>query len=268
MAIHPLAVVESGAEIHEDVSVGPFCFVGAGAKICSGAELKNHATVYGGVTIGSGSIVYPGAVVGGDPQDLKFKGEASEVIVGERCKIHECATINKGTESGGMVTKIGDDVLIMAYAHIAHDCILGNRVIIGNNSQLAGHIKVEDRAIISGMVGVHHFASIGELAFVGAISAVRYDVPPFSTVDGHPAEPRSINLVGLRRAGFPDEEIRALKDTFRQFYNRKDNKPKAEVVAELRSTEPNPAPSVKKLIDWVDQQVSVSVKGRLQEAYR
>jgi UDP-N-acetylglucosamine acyltransferase len=254
MAIHPMAVVDPTAEVHEDATVGPFCVVGAHVRIDAGAELRNHVTVYGTASIGSGTVVFPGAVIGGDPQDLKFKGEDSRVEIGKNCRIHECATINKGTAGGGMVTSLGDECLIMAYAHIAHDCRLADYVIIGNNSQLAGHVTIERKAIVSGMAGVHHFATIGELAFVAGMSGVRVDVPPFMMVEGYPAEPRQVNVVGLRRDGWSDEEIRATKDAFRSLYRDRGATTLAEAAEKLKAGPTGEIAPVKRLCDWVEAQ--------------
>lgn len=268
MPIHPLAVVDSAAEIHPEATIGPFCVVQGTVTLGAGVELRNHATVYGRATIGEGTILFPHCVVGSDPQDLKFRGEDSEVIVGRRCRIHEYVTISKGTASGGMKTVVGDDCLLMAGSHIAHDCQLGDAIVIGNNAQLAGHIKVARKAIVSGMVGIHHFVSIGELAFVGAMSGVRTDVPPFVIVEGYPAEPRSVNVVGLRRDGFDDIAIRAVKDAFRVLFHDR-GATRGEALARLRADPATtPGSPVARLCDWVAQQLEVSVKGRVQEAFR
>lgn len=268
MPIHALAVVDPQADIHPDAVIGPFCVVQGAVRLAAGVELKNHATVYGRTTIGEGTIIFPHAVIGSDPQDLKFRGEDSEVIIGKRCRIHEYVTISKGTAGGGMKTVVGDECLVMAGAHLAHDCILSNNVVIGNNTQLAGHIQVARKAIISGMVGVHHFATIGELAFVGAMSGVRTDIPPYLIAEGQPAEPRTVNVIGLRRDGFDDETIRGLKDAFRILFHDRST-PKAEALAKLRAETVLPVDSpVHRLCDWVERQLEVSVKGRIQEAFR
>lgn len=268
MAIHQLAVVDPSAEVHADATVGPFCVVGANVVLEAGVELRNHATVYGRCTVGEGTIIFPGAVVGGDPQDLKYKGEDSSVVIGKHCRIHECATINKGTAGGGMVTRLGDGCLIMAYAHLAHDCLLDDHVIVGNNSQLAGHCKVGRKAIVSGMVGLHHFVTVGELAFVGAMSGVRYDVPPYCTVEGYPAEPRSVNLVGLRRDSWEDADIQATKDAFRILYRARETRPLSESIDILRSSDVADRQPVKRLCEWVTNHLNDSVKGRALEATR
>lgn len=267
MAIHHLAVVDKRAVVHPTATIGPFCVVEGAVTIEADVELKNHATVYGRATIGAGTILYPHCVVGSDPQDLKFRGEDSEVIIGKRCKVHEYVTVSKGTSYGGMVTSVGDEVLLMAGAHVAHDCRLGNNIVIGNNSQLAGHIVIGDRAIISGMVGVHHFATIGELSFVGAMSGVRNDVPPFCIVEGYPAEARTLNVVGLRRAGYSDDDIRGLKDAFRILIHDKD-RPRKDALAEMNKHTVVAGSLAARLRDWVANQLDVSVKGRVQEAFR
>jgi len=267
MPIHPLAVVDPQAEIHPDAIIGPFCVITGAVRLEAGVELKNHATVCGRTTIGRGSVLYQSCVVGGDPQDLKFRGEDSEVIIGERCRIHEFATINKGTAGGGMKTVIGDDCLIMAYAHVAHDCQLAEQVILGNNAQLAGHVKVARKAIIGGMSGVHHFATIGELAFIVPMSGVRTDIPPYLLVEGLPAEPRNLNLVGLRRDGMSDPDIAMLKDAFRLLFHDRSGTPMVERIQRLRSQDAACAP-LHRLLHWLGEHIETSVKGRVQEATR
>lgn len=268
MPVHELAVVDPAATIADDAVVGPFCVVGPDATIASGVELLNHVTVMGKSTIGEGTRVFPGAVIGGDPQDLKYRGENSEVRIGARCRIHECATINKGTAGGGMVTSLGDGVLIMAYAHVAHDCHLGDQVVLGNQAQLAGHVTIGRRAVVSGMVGVHHFVSIGELAFVAATSGVRTDVPPYLTVEGNPCEPRGVNLVGVRRDGWSDEQIDAAKDAYRQLWRNRNGTPVAEIIGRLREQGSDDCLPVSTWCEWLERQLDLGIKGRVQESFR
>lgn len=269
MAIHALAVVDPKAQVHPDANIGPFCCIKGQVTIEAGVELHNNATVFGRTTIGAGSILFPNCVVGSDPQDLKFRGEDSEVIIGANSRIHEFVTISKGTAGGGMKTVIGNNCLIMAYAHIAHDCILSDHVVIGNNSQLAGHITVARKAIVSGMVGIHHFVSVGELAFVGAMSGVRTDVPPFCIVDGHPAEPRNLNIVGLRRDGMKEPDVRALKDAFRILFHDRKSQTLGEALAQLQENLPtDPSSPVHRLAAWMAEHLEVSLKGRRLEAER
>jgi UDP-N-acetylglucosamine acyltransferase len=268
MAIHPLSVVDPQAEVHADATVGPFCVVKGPVRIGPHVELRNHATVYGRTTLGAGSILFPGCVVGSDPQDLKYRGEDSETIIGERVRVHECATISKGTATGGMLTSVGDDTLVMAYAHIGHDCLVERNVVIANNAQLAGHVKVGRKAIISGMTGVHHFVTIGELAFVGGMSGVRVDVPPFLMVNGNPAEPINVNVIGMERDGFPKDAIRALREVYRELYHDREE-PLVEVLARLKTDAPtDPAHPVARLLAWQAEHLESNVKGRIQEAHR
>jgi UDP-N-acetylglucosamine acyltransferase len=269
MPIHPLAVVDPQAEIHKDATVGPFCCVKGKVRIAAGAELRNHVTVYGRATIGENTVLFPSCVVGSDPQDLKFRGEDSEVVIGSDCRIHEFVTISKGTAGGGMKTVIGDGCLVMAYAHIAHDCRLADQVVIANNAQLAGHVTVQRKAWVSGMVGVHHFVTIGELAFVGAMSGVRCDVPPFVMVEGMPAEPRNINLVGLKRDGMPDGEIQSLRDAYRVLFRDRNGHPLSELVTRVKEKLPKDVLGpVHRLCAWVAEHLESSIKGRAQEAHR
>jgi UDP-N-acetylglucosamine acyltransferase len=266
MSVHQLSVVDPQAHIDPTATIGPFCMVGPEAKIGPEVELVSHVTVIGDTTIGRGTKCFPGSVLGGDPQDLKFHGEASRVTIGERCRIHECATVNKGTAGGGMLTSIDDETLIMAYAHVAHDCHIGKNCVIGNNSQLAGHCKIADRVIISGLVGMHHFVTVGEMGFVAAMSGVRHDAPPFCIVEGYPAEARSVNVVGLRRAGWTDEEISAMRAAFRHLFHHK-TLSRAEALAELREND-DLTPGVTQLCDWLENHLNNTVKGRVQEAQR
>jgi UDP-N-acetylglucosamine acyltransferase len=269
MPIHPLAVVDPQADVHPDAIIGPFCVVQGKVAIAAGAELRNHATVYGRASIGPGTIVFPGAVIGSDPQDLKFRGEDSETVIGSNCRIHEVVTISKGTAGGGMRTVVGDHCLVMAYAHIAHDCVVAEHVVIGNNSQLAGHIKVGRKAIIGGMVGLHHFASIGELSLIGSMSGVRFDIPPFVIAEGNPAEPRNVNQIGMRRDGHSEEAIRALRDAFRALYHDRGATPISEVLERVRGSAPaDPIHPVNRLCGWLSEHLENSIKGRLQEAHR
>jgi len=271
MPIHALSVVDPKANVHPDATVGPFCVIAGGVTIQAGAELRNHVSVYGKTTIGEGAILFPGCVIGSDPQDLKFKGEDSETSIGAHCRIHEYVTVSKGTAGGGMKTVVGAKTLVMAYAHIAHDCIVAEQVVIGNNAQLAGHVKVGRKAIISGMVGVHHFASIGELAMVGAMSGVRFDLPPFLICDGNPAEPRSVNQIGMRRDGWDEDRVRAVRDAYRVLYHDRGGLSLSEAVAKLAATLPNEDATVNpvvRLTSWLAEALEKSVRGRVGEANR
>lgn len=268
MAIHPQAIVDSAAEIHEEAIIGPFCVIQGAVRIEAGVTLRNNVTVYGRASIGANTEVFPGAVIGGDPQHLGYRGEDSEVVIGRECRIHECATINKGTAGGGMITSVGDGCMIMAYAHIAHDCCIDERVVIGNNAQIAGHCEVGRKSVISGMVGIHHFVTIGELTFLGAMSGVRNDIPPYVMADGVPAGVRNINAVGLRRDGWSDADIRATKEAFRALYHGRNGTPMSEVLERLENQPGERAAPVVKLCDWLSRNLAVSINGRMQQGVR
>jgi UDP-N-acetylglucosamine acyltransferase len=216
--VHPTAVVHSGAELGEDVIVGPYCVVGDKVCLGDGTHLHNHVTVQGPTTVGRENMVYPFAVLGAEPQDLKFQGLDTELVIGDRNRIREHATIHRGTELGGFRTSIGNDCMIMVAVHIAHDCTIEDDVVIANNSMLGGHCLIECGANIAGGVGIHHFATVSGLSFVGGMSRIVKDVPPFIVVEGSPAEPRRINTTGLMRRGWSPEEIEVLRRAFRMIY--------------------------------------------------
>ncbi len=210
--IHPSAVVEPGAEIGEGCRIGPFCLIGSGVRLAAGVEVKSHAVVTGDTTVGEGTVIFPFACLGEIPQDLKFRGERTRLVIGARNRIREHVTMNTGTEGGGGVTTVGDDGLFMAGAHVAHDCRIGNRVILVNSVALAGHVVVEDDAIIGGLSGVHQFVRIGRGAMIGALSMVTADVIPYGLVQGPRGILDGLNLVGLKRRGADREEMRALRE--------------------------------------------------------
>lgn len=215
--IHPTALVSEDAQIGENVEIGAFaivgpeCVIGDGCVIAPRATLEKLATLAANVRVGSGSIV------GGDPQDLKFRGERTFVEIGENTVLREFVTVNRGTSESDR-TVIGRDCLMMSYAHLAHDCRVGDHVIISNSSQVAGHVMIEDRVIISGMVAVHQFVKIGTHAFVGGASKVTQDVPPYLKAVGNPAKLYGLNTVGLTRSDFDPAVVRELKRAYRLFF--------------------------------------------------
>jgi len=211
--VSPMAVVEKGAELDDGVVVEPFAFVGSKVKVGRGTVIKSGAYVTGDTQIGKECVIYS-SHVGVEPQDLKYKGEETKVVIGDRVKIREYATIHRGTEGGGGITKIGNDVLLMAYTHVAHDVIIGDRVIVANAVQIAGHVEIGDWAVIGGLTGIHQFVRIGKHAMVGGASAVHRDVPPFTVAQGNRARLEGINIIGLKRRGFSRETIRALSTAF------------------------------------------------------
>jgi UDP-N-acetylglucosamine acyltransferase len=216
--IHPTAVVDQGAVVGEGASIGPYCVVGPKVKLGANVKLHSHVVVDGNTTIGESTEIYPFASIGTPPQDLKFKGEPSELHIGKRCRIREHVTINPGTEGGGLLTKVGDECLIMVGAHVAHDCNIGNHVILVNNATLAGHVHVGDFAIIGGNSAVHQFVRIGAHAMIGGMSGVENDVIPYGTVMGDRARLAGLNLVGLERRGFSKDDISSLRSAYRMLF--------------------------------------------------
>ncbi|MGD9293276.1 MAG: acyl-ACP--UDP-N-acetylglucosamine O-acyltransferase [Roseobacter sp.] len=212
--IHPSAVVEPGATLDPTAKVGPFCVVGSEVTLGPEVELRHHVVVSGRTTIGQGTIVFPFAVIGEIPQDLKFKGEPSELIIGERNRIREHVTMNGGTEAGGGVTRVGDDCLFMAGCHVAHDATIGNHVVLVNSVAIAGHCILEDDVIVGGLSGVHQYVRIGRGAIIGAVTMVTKDVIPYGLVQGPRGELDGLNLVGLKRRGVGRSDITALRAAF------------------------------------------------------
>lgn len=220
--IHPTAVIHDGAQLDDNVEVGPYCVVNSGVRIGAGTVLHNHVTVEGPCTIGRENEVFPYAVLGAEPQDKKFQGLDTELVIGDRNKIREHVTIHRGTEMGGLKTAIGSDCLIMVGVHIAHDCAVEDEAIIANNCMLGGHCRIERAATLAGGVGVHHFTTIGTLAFVGGMSRITKDVPPYVVVEGVPAEVRKLNRTALVRRKWSGDLIRELDDAFRLIFRNPD----------------------------------------------
>ncbi|MDP8253783.1 MAG: acyl-ACP--UDP-N-acetylglucosamine O-acyltransferase [Candidatus Kaelpia aquatica] len=215
--IHPTVIINSGSKIASDVEIGPYTVIGGDVEIASGTKIASFCTISGYTKIGKNNSIFSNAVLGSIPQDLKYKGEKSYLIIGDGNKIREFTTMNPGTGEGGR-TEIGNNNLIMAYAHIAHDCIVGNNVIIANVGTLAGHVEIEDGAILGGLAAIHQFVKVGRLAIIGGGSKVTQDIPPFSMCDGHPAKVRGLNLEGLKRAGYSAEDRMILKKAFKVLF--------------------------------------------------
>lgn len=221
-SIHPTAVVHPSVEIDEGVEVGPYCVIGENVRLRRATVLHNHVTVLGPAVIGEENVVYPYAVLGAEPQDLKYVGHDTSLRIGDRNKIREHVTVHRGTEFGGGLTRIGPDCLIMVGVHIAHDCQIEDEVVIANNSMLGGHCLIEVGATIAGGVGIHHFTTVSRLSFVAGMARVTRDVPPFTIVEGSPAEPRKVNTTGLVRRGWCSEEIEVLRRAFRKLFRSPD----------------------------------------------
>ncbi len=223
MATHVAATasVDPRAQLDDGVEVGPFCVVGPRAKIGQNTVLHNNVTLMGDVALGCDNEIYPNVVIGGAPQDVTYAGAKTRVILGDNNVIREGVTINRASEKENGVTRLGDHNFLMACCHVAHDCKLGSHIVIANNTLLGGHVHVHDYASLSGNVAVHHYSTIGSYAFVGGLSGVRQDVPPFMLAEGVPARPRCINAVGLRRNDFPADVISALADAHRLLFRSK-----------------------------------------------
>ncbi|XDA99719.1 acyl-ACP--UDP-N-acetylglucosamine O-acyltransferase [Sulfitobacter sp. LCG007] len=214
--VHPSAIIEAGARIDPTVRIGPFCVVGPEVVLAPGVELKSHVVVTGRTRIGEETVIFPFSVIGEIPQDLKFRGESTELVIGARNRIREHVTMNSGTEGGGGVTRVGDDCLFMAGCHIAHDAQIGNRCIIVNQVAIAGHCVLEDDVIVGGLSGVHQFVRIGRGAIIGAVTMVTNDVIPYGLVQAPRGALDGLNLVGLKRRGVSREDIAALRAAFRE----------------------------------------------------
>ena len=249
--ISPLASVDPQAEIADNATVGPFCTVGPNVHIGSGTRLLNNVTLLGHVRLGCDNTVYPNVVLGGEPQDVSYRGSNTRVVIGDRNIFREGVTVNRASEKEDGVTWIGDDNFLMANSHVAHDCHLGNRIIIANGSLLGGHVIVHDHASISAAAGVHHFATVGSYSFIGGLSRVLHDVPPFMLVEGAPARPRCINIVALKRNDFPPHVINALAEAHRLIYRAKVGIDHAREI--LRGND-HLLPQVNQLLSFVESQ--------------
>jgi len=217
--IHPTAIVDPRARVAEGVEVGPYAIIGPDVRIGSGTRIGAHVVLEGDTTLGADNEIFTGAVIGSIPQDLKYAGEKSVLIIGDRNRIREYVTINPGTKGGGGKTVLGSDCLLMAYSHVAHDCVVGNRVVIANSAALAGHILVEEGAIIGGLVGIHQFVRVGTMAIIGGCSRVIQDVPPYSTCVGYPAKVFGLNSEGLKRAAVSADAKERLHKAFRTLFH-------------------------------------------------
>ena len=218
--IHATAVIDPKARLGADVQIGPYCVVGPDVQLGDKVRLVAHVVVDGRTTVGAGTVIYPFASIGQRPQDLKYHGERSTLEIGSNNQIREHVTMNPGTEGGGMVTRVGDNGLYMVGVHVAHDCIIGNNVVMANNATLAGHVIVGDFAVIGGLAAVHQFVRIGSHAMIGGMSGVENDVIPYGMVKGERAHLAGLNIVGLERRGFARDEIHALRSAYRMLFSK------------------------------------------------
>ena len=246
--IDPRAAIASGAELDPGVSVGPFAVIGDGVRIGAGTWIGPHAVIRGPTDIGRDNRIFQFASVGEDPQDRKYGGEPTRLEIGDRNVIRECATVHRGTAQDAGVTRLGNDSLIMAYAHVAHDCALGNHVILANAASLGGHVSIGDWAILGGFVIVHQFCQLGAHCFCGMGSVITMDVPPFVTVGGHPAAAHGINSEGLQRRGFSPAVIGQVRQAYKRLYRSGLRLEQAIVEIEGLAAE---APELQPLVDFL-----------------
>lgn len=265
MNIHPTAIIDKRAKLGADIEIGAYTVIKGEVEIGGKSVIKDHVTIYGPLKMGQGNTVHPGAVLGNISQDLKYKGEASQVIIGNNNSIREFVTIQQGTIANDGKTIIGSNNLIMAYTHIAHDCIIGNNIIIANGTQFAGHIVIHDFAYIGGLVGVHQFVTIGRNCFIGFMSRINRDVPPFTIVEGNPSRERAINVEGLKRKNFSKEDIELLRKAFIVLFV--DEKSHSEKAAIINSDEFASNPHVIELWEFIEAR-SRGKQGRALEAMR
>ena len=247
--ISPLASIHPDARIGADVEIGPFTTISADVEIGEGSWIGPNVTIMDGARIGSNCRIFPGAVISAIPQDLKFQGERTTVEIGDRSTIRECVTINRGTKAYGK-TVVGKDCLIMAYVHIAHDCILGNHVILVNSVALAGHVEIGDFGIISGLSAVHQFVKIGAHVMIGGGAMVRKDVPPFIMAAGEPLAYAGVNSVGLKRRNFAQEDIHEIQTLYRTMYQSGMNI--SQAVNQIKETHPN-RPLADSILSFIEQ---------------
>lgn len=249
MSIHPTAVISPDATIGKNVEIGPFCVIEANVSLGSGSKLHSHVVIHGHSKIGEENEFFPFAAIGVKSQDLKYAGEPTALIVGDRNVFRENTTIHRGTKEETPTT-IGNDNLFLAYSHVAHDCVLGNHIILSNNGTLAGHVVVEDHVIVSGLSGVHQFCRVGQHSIVGGITKIVQDVPPFTIVDGNPGTVRGLNKIGLERRGFAKADLSSLKFAYKKLFLKKDanlSEALASIPDEVASQE-----HVKALLDFIN----------------
>jgi UDP-N-acetylglucosamine acyltransferase len=249
MMIHSTALIDPSSSLHPSVSIGAYTIIGADVHIGEGTEIGPHCVITGPCTIGKNNKIHSHAALGGDPQDKKFHGERCELVIGDNNTIREFTTFSRGTADGGGVTRLGNDNWIMAYVHIAHDCIIGDHTIFANNASLAGHAIVGDWVIFGGFSGAHQFCKIGDHAFIGMGSLVNADVPPFVTTSAQYAEPRAINAEGLKRRGFSPERIKQIKAAYRAVFMS--GKPLAEAKLELAEMA-RESEDVRQMLDFIE----------------
>ncbi len=260
--IHSTAIIHPGAEIGADCHIGPYCVIHTGVVLGDGCWLQNHVTMAGPCRVGPRNKFYAFGSIGQQTQDLKYSGEPTYLEIGGDNTFREFVTLNRGTAPGGF-TRIGSHNLLLAYCHVAHDCVIGDHVILSNSTGLAGHVSVEDRVILGGMTAVHQFCRIGRHAMTGGVAKIVKDIPPFMIADGNPGILRGLNHIGLERAGFSPEEIRVLKDAYKTLFLR--GLPLADALVQLRARQPVPD-SVRCLASFIESSERGITRGGRQTA--
>lgn len=247
--IHSTAIIDPAVHLGSNVTIGAYSVIEGDVKIGDDCEVGHHVVIASGTRLGNGVRVFPGAIIGNQPQDLKYKGEPTTVEVGDMTVIRECVTINRGTTATNN-TKVGKNCLLMAYSHVAHDCVLGDGIILANSVNLSGHVTIHDNVIIGGLTGVHQFVTIGTCVMIGAIFRVSKDVPPYVLAGGQPLSYEGLNLIGLRRRGFSPNTIQTIADTYHLIYRSKLNV--SQALQKLTAMD-GKAPEVEKIIDFIQK---------------
>lgn len=262
--IHPTAVVAPGAQLGTDVEIGPHCVISKNAIIGDRTRLGPQVVINGHTTLGKENVIHGLASLGGAPQDFSYRGEETRLEIGARNTVREFVTINRGTIKGGGVTRIADDCLLMACCHVAHDCEIESGVILSNNVLLAGHVRVCERANISGSSAAQHFVTIGKFAYVGGLTRMAQDVPPYMILEGHPSRVRGVNVIGLRRGDIAEDEISILRDAYKAIWRSEGLR--REIFVELEQRHPN-SPSLAQLLSDM-RETEAGGKGRYRESMR
>ncbi|MCR4319232.1 MAG: acyl-ACP--UDP-N-acetylglucosamine O-acyltransferase [Candidatus Brocadiaceae bacterium] len=265
MKIHKSAIVHPDAILGEEVEIGPFSIIGANATIGEGTIIKNHVTITGNTSIGKNNIIHPNAVLGAEPQDLKYRGECTFLEMGDNNVVREGVTINAGTAGGGGKTVVGDNNFFMACAHVAHDCIIEDNVLLANGVLLGGHIMIERGAKLMGLVGIQPFVTIGRYAYVGGHTRIVQDAPPYVIIEGHPAKIRQVNVVGLEREGFSKEQIDEIKKAFLALF-RSDELNRNKNLEDLERQK-DISPEIRHLVTFL-RNVDKGKFGRYRELFR
>jgi len=264
MSIHPTAIIDKRAELDSGVSVGPFATIGPKVKIGKDTEIAGNVIITGNTTIGKNNRIYPFAFLGTDPQDVNYHGEDTRLEIGDENIIREYVTMSVATTKYDWVTKVGNRNFIMSYCHVAHDCEIGDITVLANTLNMSGHVRLEDGCVIGGIVGVHQFVTIGKFSFIGGLSRITQDVPPFLVTEGNHARVRCVNTVGLRRNSFDEQRIQAIEDAFKLLYLS--DEPFSESLQELEH-QPNITPDVEYLVQFF-RNTAAGCHGRARESFR